>query len=81
MKWHPVVTGQEYPVSQIIEVLHKDIESGRLGFVNEKIQALELYEPHRSEHAIGGFAFSTLPHPPHRKAGDRGGSMVWARQL
>lgn len=52
MKWHPFIAGQEYPVSQIIEVLRQDIESGRLGLVNEKMQLLELYEPYRREKAI-----------------------------
>jgi hypothetical protein len=52
VKWHPFVAGEEYPVAQIIEVVRKDIESGRLGGVQDKLQLLELFEPHRSERAV-----------------------------
>lgn len=52
MNWHPFVAGEEYLVEQVIDVLRKDIESGRLGFVDEKIKILELYEPYRSERAV-----------------------------
>jgi hypothetical protein len=43
MKWHPFIAGQEYTVSQIIEVLRKDIESVRriVGHHSAKSKYLE----------------------------------------
>ncbi|MBC8125749.1 MAG: HNH endonuclease [Gloeobacteraceae cyanobacterium ES-bin-144] len=79
MKWHPFVTGREYPVSQIIEVLRKDIESGRLGFVHEKMQLLELYEPHRSEHAVFtpfGGSWGGTPLNPNTWKKQDGGDLI-----
>lgn len=52
MKWYPFKSGEEYPVSQVIDLLRKDAESGRLGDLTGKWQLIELYEPHQALTAL-----------------------------
>jgi 5-methylcytosine-specific restriction endonuclease McrA len=45
MKRQPFEKGESYPVSQIIDVVLADIESGRFSHIPEKLELLEKFKP------------------------------------
>lgn len=68
MAWHPFQSGTSYVVREILEVLHCDLESGRVKDVRGKYPLLELFEPHCDEHAIFspfGGAWGMSPYNPN----------------
>jgi hypothetical protein len=68
MKWHPFKAHTEYRLSEIVTVLRKDLESGRLTDIDSKYPLIEKFEASTEESAVFtpfGGAWGWSPHNPN----------------
>jgi hypothetical protein len=79
MSWHPFTANQAYLVTQILKVLYRDLETGRVQDVYGKIPLLELFEEHKDESAIFtpfGGAWGQSPYNPNVWKKDNGEDLI-----
>ena len=68
MTWHKLEPNHEYRVSDIIELLLRDLESGRVKDVKGKMPLIELFEQKKNKVAVYtpfGSSWGTSPYNPN----------------
>lgn len=79
MKRHPFESGKTYLVSDVIDVIYSDIESGRFSNVPEKIELLEQFKPYSHLTAIFtpfGGPWGNSPHNPNAWKREDGSDLI-----
>ncbi len=79
MKRHPFEKGASYPVSQIIDVVLADLESGRFSHIPERLELLEKFKPFTHLTAVFipfGGPWGNSPHNPNAWKREDGSDLI-----
>jgi len=79
MKRHPFESGKAYLVSEVVDLIDRDIESGRFSNVPEKLELLDMFKPYSHLRAIFspfGGPWGNSPHNPNAWKREDGSDLI-----